>query len=664
MKKVLFVGQNPLAQFGNSHMLRAILSALDSEKYEATNFVEGIGDIIYQPKYHLINAEDCGDNWGKKKLLRVIAKGKFDVLFMVGIDLWRYSEIFKDIKKLQEHKKFKWAWLFPYDINDLRKDWVKWINQIDYPCVYSKYGEEILKGHVPNLRYFRPPLDNANIFKPYDAETRAAKRLKCFNMKYDRFLFGFVGDNLIRKDPQRLIKAFSLVKKTIPDSVLYLHTDMSRGVFNIFQYLNDLHFKTGDIITKPEGDYTPQQMVDIFNSIDCLVNCSLQEGLSWTLLEAMLCGTPVIASDTTAQTELIARTGFLIPCDELRYVPMQAEYGSTWIEAKGCRVESIASAMIMTAKDEEFRETCIRSGKEFAQEWLNGVSDINALLDEMTKPVFRKPKTKIDKVLFAQFSSAGDVLMTTQCFNGIKERHPRKKLVYMTYPTFKGIIEGNPYVDEILDWDDEHLSEYEVLYNPHGQKILPGGFNSLDVKLADMYPYFTKVKADKMFIKEIKPDIDLPEKYIIVHTTGGSPYRIYAHMEMVVNKLDIPVIQIGSAGDMVCPSAIDLRGKLSWNETAWVMKRAKAAVVVDSFPAHLAGALGTPVVVLFGPAPARVTGPIGDQSKIICLEANKLDVCKHLTNCYGEIGCGSPCINTINPLTVKKALQSLMNGKE
>jgi len=186
----------------------------------------------------------------------------------------------------------------------------------------------------------------------------------------------------------------------------------------------------------------------------------------------------------------------------------------------------------------------------------------------------------------------------------------------------------------------------------------------LDVKLADMYPYFTKVKADKMFIKEIKPDIDLPEKYIIVHTTGGSPYRIYAHMEMVVNKLDIPVIQIGSAGDMVCPSAIDLRGKLSWNETAWVMKRAKAAVVVDSFPAHLAGALGTPVVVLFGPAPARVTGPIGDQSKIICLEANKLDVCKHLTNCYGEIGCGSPCINTINPLTVKKALQSLMNGKE
>lgn len=57
------------------------------------------------------------------------------------------------------------------------------------------------------------------------------------------------------------------------------------------------------------------------------------------------------------------------------------------------------------------------------------------------------------------------------------------------------------------------------------------------------------------------------------------------------------------------------------------MKMAKAAVVIDSYPAHLAGAVGTPAVVLFGPAPARVTGPRSDDAKIICLEPNHLDVC-------------------------------------
>jgi ADP-heptose:LPS heptosyltransferase len=91
------------------------------------------------------------------------------------------------------------------------------------------------------------------------------------------------------------------------------------------------------------------------------------------------------------------------------------------------------------------------------------------------------------------------------------------------------------------------------------------------------------------------------------------------------------------------------------------MKRAKAAVVIDSFPSHLAGALGTPVVVLYGPAPARVVGPKGDPNKIINLEPNKLDVCKSLTNCWGtDKTCTSSCINTISPLLVKKALKSLL----
>jgi ADP-heptose:LPS heptosyltransferase len=86
-------------------------------------------------------------------------------------------------------------------------------------------------------------------------------------------------------------------------------------------------------------------------------------------------------------------------------------------------------------------------------------------------------------------------------------------------------------------------------------------------------------------------------------------------------------------------------------------------VVIDSFLSHLAGALNTPAVVLFGPAPARVTGPKGNPEKLIFLEPNKLDVCPIMTNCWGKAGetqCDSPCINTINPLVVAKALKELL----
>ncbi len=120
-------------------------------------------------------------------------------------------------------------------------------------------------------------------------------------------------------------------------------------------------------------------------------------------------------------------------------------------------------------------------------------------------------------------------------------------------------------------------------------------------------------------------------------------------------------VQLGSGLDMACQKIhLDLREKLTWRQSAWIMKNAKGAVVIDSFLSHLAGVLGTPAVVLFGPAPARVTAPLGNLEKLTFLEPKKLDVCPVSTNCWrkpGENVCNSPCINTINHLLVAKALQ-------
>ena len=288
---------------------------------------------------------------------------------------------------------------------------------------------------------------------------------------------------------------------------------------------------------------------------------------------------------------------------------------------------------------------------------------IMASEEERKKVVATKKKKR--EILFIQHSSAGDVLMSTQCFKGIKERYQGKKLVYMTQKQYIDIVEGNPYIDEIVEWNPDLASEYLFVYNPHGEKILPGGFNSLDTKLADMYPYFCHVKADRMFIKEEPIDFTLPESYIVVHTTGGSEFRIYKNMSVVssyiINTLGIPVVQIGGENDYPAKSTFDLRGKLTFRQTAYVMKRAKAAIVMDSFPSHLCGAVGTPAVVIYGPAPARVTQPITYGTPLINIEPNKLDVCPSLTNCWGENkSCQNPCIDTIDPYEVIKAVKELI----
>jgi ADP-heptose:LPS heptosyltransferase len=185
-----------------------------------------------------------------------------------------------------------------------------------------------------------------------------------------------------------------------------------------------------------------------------------------------------------------------------------------------------------------------------------------------------------------------------------------------------------------------------------------------------MYPYFCDVEADDIHMECVEPEISLPDNYIVIQSAGGQKqYRTYRHSDLVIQMLpDEHFVQLGSGMDMACLKAhLDLREKLSWRESAWVMKNAKAAVVIDSSLSHLAGTLGTPAVVLFGPAPARVTGPKGDPNKLKFLEPNKLDVCPSLTSCWGQPGmnqCNSPCINTIHPMLVVRALQELLQPKE
>jgi len=667
-KKVLFVGEHPRSGVGNGNMLAAVLSQIDTRKYAFACLCARDIDpmaVAFDPlPFTLINATTDKDFWGHDRLLLLLQNLSIDILCFVGIDIWQYHQIWKHIVGLRNARRFKIAFIFPYDVQSLRTDWLRWINDCDAPCVYSQYGLNMLKDHAPNIRYFRPPLFNRDLFRP--AKDRMAVRKACFpTVPNDHVIFGFVGKNQIRKSPERLVKAFMEAKRDNPKMTLYLHTEMN-GVYNLKQIAQDAGAVSGDLVAKSPGIYPAEKMVDIYNAIDCLVNCSMQEGLSWTPIEAMLCGTPCILSDTTAQTELGLGVAEMVPCNDLAFVPMATGGGSSHIEARACRVKDMKRAMIRVASDLELRDRMRKKSLQRGMDWADGIDDIN---DVLSAAANARPAPKIKKILFAQHSSAGDVLMTTQCFKGIKERHPNKPMVYMTQPIYQDIAADNPYIDEIIDWDERALSRYEVVYNPHGDHILNGGFNNLDVTLYSMYPYFCKVDGDEIAIETVHPDLiadeelEWPMEYIVVHTTGGSKmYRSYPHMDIALKNIDLPVIQVGGPSDIRCKSDIDLCGKLTWRESAWVMKHAKAAVVIDSFLSHLAGAIGTNAVVLYGPAPARVVGPRAQHgAKIVNLQPDMLAVCKTMSHCWGtNPQCQSPCIHSISPSKVRRALEDLL----
>ena len=690
MSKVLLIGENPNGFTGNGLMMRGILNQIVDKDLDITLFCPFSDSITSSQNvsYAIIPSDDLKrqDIWGSQKLVNLLNSMPFDFVAFIGIDVWRYINVIGYIKQIQQNRGFRLIHLFPYDLQFVDKGFVQYANLMDIPCVYSKFGYDMLSPHVRNLQYFRPNMPNRKLFFRYDENRRNEVRQSLFpTISPETHVFGFIGPNQIRKDPQKLIKAFSFVKQMGLEqkSVLYLHTNFSGGVFDLQKYAISCGLDSGDLLVKPEGSYSPfERMPDIYNAIDCLVNCTMQEGLSWTVIQAMMCGTSVIASNSTAHIELLKGVSTLVPCKNETYIPIKTvNNSSNWIDAFSCRADDISSAMQIhqamasgTTKDivEKQRGKLIEKIKAWSEE----CSDFSGLLQNAVVP---EKKPFIKAILFMQHSSAGDILMTTRCLKRIRERYGNLELHYMTQSRFFGLLHKNPDVQAVLEWDPELRKRYQVVFNPHGEHILKGGFNNLDIKLADMYPYFCGVKPGDFFIHCEKPNrvqlsktsfIDFDDlkthPYVVVHTTGGDPkYRTYSHMGLVVKGLTLPVIQIGSSTDLYCPGAIDLRGILSFNETAWVMKHAKVAIVIDSFPSHLAGALGTPCIVLYGPAPARVVGPIHQfhgTELWFDMEPNKLDVCPDMTNCHGRsTTCQSPCIDSINPMEIQDNLIKILS---
>jgi len=681
MKKVLLVGEHPFSTTGNGNMMRAILSQIDFNEFEITCFVANDPNSWEMPHtlpYKIILAQNLEavknssnerfiDPWGKQKLADIIFHTSPDALLMVGIDIWRYVEAFGAISKLRDQKRFKWGAIFPFDLQNLRSDWTRWINLHDYQCVYSKYGFEKLKDVASNLRYFRPPLADSELFVPIE-DKKKLRRNRFPSADPEAFVFGFIGANQIRKDPQTLIKAFSLLKKVTDRKVaIYLHTDLSdsRG-FNLYQYCLDCGLTTGDVLTK-QGICDRRGMVEVYNAIDCLVNCTMQEGLSWTPLEAMLCGTPVIASDSTAHPELIDGAGILVKCESPAYLQVVGKTGPTFVDAKCCTAEDIYDAMQSVLTDGKLRERMKREGLGNATRWLCEATNINALLSEMTIP--QKLTRKVRRaILFIQKSSGGDVLMTTRCFKGLKARHPGIPLVYMTSPQFMNIVEGNPYVDKIIPYG-QSSEEFEFVYNPHGDRILPGhwGKNSNSI-LSDFYWKILRVEPDDFFIRKKEPakGFELTdEKICIVHTTGGDPqFRTYKYMGDVCEGLKDRyfTIQVGGKNDFPAGANVDLRGKLTFQETAWVMEKASMAVTVDSFVSHLAGAIGIPQVCLFGSGNAYVVRPNQLKNELVCLVPDYVKDCPGLGPCSASVrDCPHPCTGIHSPQTILETIKEIEN---
>ena len=208
--------------------------------------------------------------------------------------------------------------------------------------------------------------------------------------------------------------------------------------------------------------------------------------------------------------------------------------------------------------------------------------------------------------------------------------------------------------------------------------------NNLDaLRRLGIYP----LAAEKKLV--LVPGIAAEEKVTALMRTHGVEAKRFIHIHPTsrwffktwpAEKFAQLVLELGRSGERVvltaAPTAderemvaaikqhlkapvVDLTGALSLKELAALTARARAFVGVDSAPMHMAAAMQTPTVALFGPSGEQHWGPWQVKHRIVASQDPR-----HSCRPCGNDGCGgskvSECLVELPVAQVQAALNDLL----
>ncbi|MDI9868821.1 glycosyltransferase family 9 protein [Flectobacillus roseus] len=249
------------------------------------------------------------------------------------------------------------------------------------------------------------------------------------------------------------------------------------------------------------------------------------------------------------------------------------------------------------------------------------------------------PKKQIIGVLLAEHF--GDIVAAEPLSRIIKQKYPDSKVFWIVRKPFRELIDSNPNIDYTIEETNLYQSiltsrhhNFDIFYNLHMPELrlhiptltfLTNPYaEQLGIHVKNYFEFgnllevFAKVgglplsqETPKVYISENdKQKIDqqaLPQKFVAIHCHSNfSPkdWQTY-HWENLIQRLytlSYHVVEVGlkSSLNQSLPGYINCCGKFSLLQTAEIIRRAQFFMGVDSGPAHLANAVGTYGLLLFG----------------------------------------------------------------
>ena len=220
------------------------------------------------------------------------------------------------------------------------------------------------------------------VFHPRDK--REAKRALGFDP--DRFLVLRVDKNSIRKDYPATYKALRPVLRRHDDVDVHFHCQPNTSGTDGYN-LNAIRFNDEDIrdrvtFTPNLGGFlgmTQEQLATLYAAADLFVSTSWGEGFGLTILEAMASGTPVLAQDCSAITEVVGDAGILVKPKGRITMPMGQEMCLPDIEKFTYWIEHLYGSRKLR---EQLGEAAVKRASQFSWDEATRLMD-----DQLTQAI-------------------------------------------------------------------------------------------------------------------------------------------------------------------------------------------------------------------------------------------------------------------------------------
>ncbi len=274
-------------------------------------------------------------------------------------------------------------------------------------------------------------------------------------------------------------------------------------------------------------------------------------------------------------------------------------------------------------------------------------------------------------ILAIRLSAMGDIIHTLPAITTLKKSFPDQKLAWLVAPRWMPLIEGNPFIDEIIPLDRRNIAharetlgrvralKAETAFDFQGllqsaivgrlarPKALYGFAKSVarEPFAALLYTHSIPVKGPHRVERAVQlaaaagaqtlsfeawippgsPEGDLPvHPFVLTSPFAGWPGKewplpAYEALGQLLNQqgldlvANVPKSKAPNVGALkhVRVHSSDLPGLVD------ATRRAEAIVGLDSGPLHLAAALGKPGVGLYGPTDPALTGPFGGSMSVL-----------------------------------------------